>query len=74
MVAANDALKQEILQKFTGFVSTPQSRTADVIDSIPVLTAQLLSWMELSAEERQVKNIDPQAAVEEVKEIEGTHK
>ena len=50
------------------FVAHAANRTADVIASIPVLTAQYLAFMSLSDEQRQIQNVDPQAMEEEVKE------
>jgi hypothetical protein len=51
LVAKNQALKQEIINFANAFIKTPSGRTADVVASIQVLTAQILSLTELPAED-----------------------
>jgi hypothetical protein len=42
------------LTQFTNFAQEPASRTADVVASIPVLTAQMISFDGLAAEHQNV--------------------
>ena len=51
LISKNNVLKQEIINFANTFIKTPSGRTADVVASIQVLTAQILSFSELPAED-----------------------
>jgi hypothetical protein len=59
LVQNSENLKKEIIQLANGFIKNPLCRTADVIASIKVLTAQILCIKSLPAEEQEVSNPDP---------------
>ena len=48
LLAKNTQFKQEIVKLVNGFIISPSNRTADVVASVQVLTAQLLSFQELT--------------------------
>jgi hypothetical protein len=48
LLAKNTQFKQEIVKLVNGFIRSPSNRTADVVASVQVLTAQLLSFQELT--------------------------
>jgi len=47
MIASNQQFKSQTLEALTGFISTPQNRTADVVSDITVLTTQAFCWSKL---------------------------
>ena len=54
MLASINDLKKSVINEFTAFAKDPAKRTADVLPSLQVLTAQLLAYTHLSEEERIV--------------------
>ena len=55
MLTVNQNLRNTILREFNNFANKPQSRTADVIPSIQVLTSQLLAFNNLEADLQKIK-------------------
>jgi len=47
MICSNEALKKQIIDQATQFMSSPAQRTADIVPSIQLLTAQLLALKSL---------------------------
>ena len=66
MMATNETFRQQTVEYLSGFISSPLSRTADVVADLPVLVAQALSWNSLTDEEKTVEIADPQAAEESI--------
>ena len=52
MVAKNPQLKAEIIDKALAFAKHAENRTVDAVPAVNVLVMQLLSWNELSEEEK----------------------
>ena len=52
MVANNPQLKAEIIDKALAFAKHAENRTVDVVPAVNVLVMQLLSWNELSDEQK----------------------
>lgn len=55
----NENLRKKVISQWNNFATTPAARTADVVSSIQVLTAQLVALNKLPPEKRQVTE-DPQ--------------
>lgn len=67
MVSSNGALKKQIIEQANNFATSPGARTADVIASVQLLTAQLVTLLMLPEDQQAVENPDPQSMDEHVK-------
>ncbi len=67
MIGSNDAFKKQIIEQANMFASQPLNRTADVIPSIQLLTAQLVGLSMLPIDQQEIHNMDPQSTTEHCK-------
>ena len=63
LVRFNENLRRQIIESANAFVNSAESRTQDVVASIPLLAAQCVALLQVPEEHRGVTQ-DPQATEE----------
>ena len=56
LIRTNEGLKQQIISRVNEFINQPAQRTADVVSSIQILTAQYLTLLQLGEEDHSTKD------------------